>query len=92
MQPTANAAADSQRWAVTRNTSAMTLETAHLVLTPYPPKHLLALLEDAECFEECFGLPAASLPSEKALLGFSGAWAADFFTAPYGRGSDASRI
>ncbi len=37
----------------------MTLETAHLVLTPYSPKHLLALIEGEERFEECFGLPAA---------------------------------
>ncbi len=70
----------------------MTLETAHLVLTPYSLKHLLVLVEGEERFEECFGLPAPSLPSEKALLGLSGAWAADFFTAPYGRDSDASRI
>lgn len=37
----------------------MTLGTAHLVLTPYSPKHLLALIEGEERFEECFGLPAA---------------------------------
>ena len=37
----------------------MTLETAHLVLTPYSPKHLLALMEGQERFEECFGLPVA---------------------------------
>ncbi len=43
----------------------MTLETAHLVLTPYSPKHLLALVEGEERFEECFGLPAA-----ESLRGF----------------------
>ena len=37
----------------------MTLEIARLVWTPYSPKHLLALLEGEERFEECFGLPAA---------------------------------
>ena len=37
----------------------MTLETAHLVLTPFSPKHLLALIEGEERFEECFGLPVA---------------------------------
>lgn len=37
----------------------MTLETVHLVLTPYSPTHLLALIEGQERFEGCFGLPAA---------------------------------
>ncbi len=37
----------------------MTLETAHLVLTPYSPTHLLALVEGEERFEKSFGLPAA---------------------------------
>ncbi len=37
----------------------MTLETARLVLTPYSPKHLLALIESEEQFEESFGLPVA---------------------------------
>lgn len=43
----------------------MTLETARLVLTPFSPKHLLALIEGEERFEERFGLPAA-----KGLRGF----------------------
>ena len=37
----------------------MTLESVHLVLTPYSPTHLLALIESQERFEGCFGLPAA---------------------------------
>ncbi len=37
----------------------MTLESVHLVLTPYLPTHLLALIESRERFEGCFGLPAA---------------------------------
>ncbi len=37
----------------------MALETVHLVLTPYSPKHLLALIESEDRFEGCFGLPAA---------------------------------
>ena len=37
----------------------MTLETTRLVLTPFSPKHLLALIESEERFEECFGLPVA---------------------------------
>ena len=37
----------------------MALETVHLVLTPFSPEHLLALVKGEECFEECFGLPAA---------------------------------
>ena len=37
----------------------MTLETAHLLLTLYSPKHLLALIEGREHFERSFGLPAA---------------------------------
>ncbi len=37
----------------------MPLETAHLVLTPFSPKHILALIESEQRFEECFGLPVA---------------------------------
>ena len=37
----------------------MTLETAALDLTPFSPRHLLALIESEERFEDCFGLPAA---------------------------------
>ena len=37
----------------------MTLESDHIVLTPYSPQHLLALIESEESFERCFGLPAA---------------------------------
>jgi RimJ/RimL family protein N-acetyltransferase len=35
------------------------METVHLVLIPYSPENLLALIESYERFEECFGLPAA---------------------------------
>ncbi|MGI9077681.1 MAG: GNAT family N-acetyltransferase [Gemmatimonadaceae bacterium] len=37
----------------------MTIETVHLQLVPYAPKHLLALIEGYERFEESFGWPAA---------------------------------
>ncbi len=37
----------------------MALETVHLVLTPYTPEQLLALIESEERFAERFGLPAA---------------------------------
>lgn len=37
----------------------MTIETIHLLLIPYSPEHLLALIEGDECFKECFGLRAA---------------------------------
>ena len=37
----------------------MAIETVHLLLIPYSPEHLLALIEGDECFEACFGLPAA---------------------------------
>ena len=37
----------------------MTLESAHLVLTPFAPEHLLALIESEERFEASFGLPPA---------------------------------
>ncbi len=37
----------------------MALESVHLVLKPYSPEHLLALIEGQQHFEECFGLPAA---------------------------------
>ena len=37
----------------------MALESVHLVLQPYSPKHLLALIEGQKHFQESFGLPAA---------------------------------
>ena len=45
--------------AMSLSSGAMTLETTHLVLRPFSPKHLLALIESEERFAECFGLPAA---------------------------------
>ncbi len=38
----------------------MALESVHVVLKPYSPEHLLALVEGPERFAECFGLPAAA--------------------------------
>ena len=37
----------------------MTIETPRLLLTPYAPEHLRALLESIEQFEQAFGVPAA---------------------------------
>ncbi len=37
----------------------MSLESVHLLLKPYSPTHLIALVEGRDQFEECFGLPAA---------------------------------
>jgi [ribosomal protein S5]-alanine N-acetyltransferase len=37
----------------------MTIETAHLRLTPFAPAHVLALIEGTQQFAEAFGLTAA---------------------------------